>query len=279
MRPTRQAIHTLAAGLLLTAALAACGDDDETSTATEAPPASAAAPTATQPSATEPPSTEPPPTEPAATEPPSTEPATSVTEPDAGDPSGDAAGIPGGTADVEFCEGFVALEQGVAAAPEDPAALEAHAEEVIMPNIELVSAHAPTDLSEAVGVMTGALEGFLTSGDFAAFESPEFSAAATVVYPGLEDACGIPNIAVSAVDYSFEGVPTTTEAGIYTFLLTNNSAAGEAHELAVVKLKDGVDMPLDELLALPEEEVDPLIDTFGSGTFATPGSSWARSST
>jgi len=121
--------------------------------------------------------------------------------------------------------------------------------------------------------MTGALEGFLTSGDFAAFETPEFSAAATVVYPGLEDACGIRNIAVSAVDYSFEGVPTTTEAGIYTFLLTNNSAAGEAHELAVVKLKDGVDMPLDELLALPEDEVDPLIDSYGSGTFATPGSS------
>ncbi len=155
--------------------------------------------------------------------------------------------------------------------PEDPAEIETYANENIVPNAEALRATTPEDLAEPVGVMLDAVDTVLSTGDFTAFETPEFSVAASTVYPALDGACGIPNIEVTAVDYAFGGMPATTDAGLYTILFTNDSAGGEAHEMAMFKLMDGIDMPVSELLALSEEEAGQYIDTFGAGSFAPPG--------
>lgn len=60
-------------------------------------------------------------------------------------------------------------------------------------------------------------------------------------------------VEVTAVDYAFEDLPDTVEAGT-TFSLTNASAA-EAHELVAFLLPETETRSAEELLNLPEEEL------------------------
>lgn len=64
-------------------------------------------------------------------------------------------------------------------------------------------------------------------------------------------------IEVTARDYEFEGVPDTVAAGT-SFSLTTE-ADGEPHEFTLIKLPDGETRSVDELIELPQEEVEALI--------------------
>ena len=258
----RTATRLMAAGLLVSLVAAGCGDDDDddadSAATTQAAPATAA------------------PTTEASTDTTAAGSDTSDTT-DAATGTTDAASpavmpeIPGGTASHEFCEGFVGVEMAFKNAPEDPAQLEAFVEEQLTPNVEMIRANLPEgELGEQVTVMVDAVDEVAQTGDFAAFETEEFSTASAGVYGSLEDACGIPDVDVTAVDYAFDGVPQTLDAGLVTFVLTNDSEAGEFHEISLVKLQDDADLSVEELVALPEEEAEALIESFGGGAFAPP---------
>lgn len=73
-------------------------------------------------------------------------------------------------------------------------------------------------------------------------------------------------IPVTGVDFAFEGIPAQVPAGPVSFEFTNEGEA--AHEMAVFKLGEGVDM--DELLARDEEPTDEEAQEVGF-TFAPPG--------
>jgi len=60
--------------------------------------------------------------------------------------------------------------------------------------------------------------------------------------------------APAAVDYGYQGVPATLEAGPTVFVIDNQSAAGESHEIGVARIADGVTETAEQILALPEEE-------------------------
>ena len=92
---------------------------------------------------------------------------------------------------------------------------------------------------------------------------------------------------VHAVDYAFENLPPTIAAG--TQLTLTNGAEEELHELVAIRLPDDEARPVDELLALPEEELGellgaappatvllaepqgPQVAAVGDGTLAEPG--------
>ena len=78
--------------------------------------------------------------------------------------------------------------------------------------------------------------------------------------------CGWTEVAATAEDYHFMGIPDTLEAGDYTFELTNNGK--EFHVLVIVKRKDGVTDSFEQLLSDPsgEAKVDTLL-----GVAAPPG--------
>lgn len=59
-------------------------------------------------------------------------------------------------------------------------------------------------------------------------------------------------VMIDGVDFAFENVPTSVEAG--TRLGFRNTSAAELHELVVFRLDD--DTPLDELLALPPADLE-----------------------
>jgi hypothetical protein len=178
------------------------------------------------------------------------------------------------TAAADFCEGFHNLDLAFAEAPEDPAELEAFVTEEVTPNVALVEANAPTEIDASITTMVGAVEEVTASGDFSAFETPEFTAAQEDVYPYLPEGCGWAPMETTAVDYSYEGMPETVEAGTVVITMANDSAAGEPHELGLVKLTDAAaDLTVEELLALPEAEQEQYFDmeTPGAHLFAAPG--------
>lgn len=172
--------------------------------------------------------------------------------------SGDADSA--GTASASFCEGFTALDQAFAQAPEDPAEMEPFLAETVTPALEQVRSDVPEEVAEPVGVMLDTADQVVATGDMAAFQTPEFAAAQGEVYPELGGLCGFEQVDVTAVDYAFEGVPAELPAGTTVFTLDNTSAAGELHEMVLIKLAEGDDTTLEELFTMSEEEASAHFD-------------------
>jgi hypothetical protein len=74
---------------------------------------------------------------------------------------------------------------------------------------------------------------------------------------------------VTAIEYAFQGVPTTVPTGT-AFSLVN--AGSEVHELTLIRKNAGVTESFEELLALPEARARELM-TFVGGFTADPGPS------
>ena len=195
------------------------------------------------------------------------------------EPSGDEATPSGNevtaaedeSGNESFCEGFLGIEAAFAEAPEDEAEIPEFVAQRIDPNLALIDGNEPADIAEEVTTMTAAIEEVTSTGDFAAFETPEFLAASEAVYSSLDDTCDVNVVEFSAVDYDYEGIPRTLPAGPTSFVMSNDSAAGEAHEFSLVKLSDDTDLSVQELLDMPEEQADQHIETFAGGTFAPAG--------
>lgn len=66
-------------------------------------------------------------------------------------------------------------------------------------------------------------------------------------------------VEVTAVDYAFEGLPDTIEAG--TKLTLVNDSDEEAHELVAIRLPDDETRPVSELITLPDEELGEIVNT------------------
>lgn len=161
---------------------------------------------------------------------------------------------------ADFCEAYVDITIAMAGEP-DPA--------VIEQNLATVNGAAPEEVAEPAKTMTDAVSAVLSSGgqDFSPLESPEFAEAQATVDPYVFENCEFSSaIEATGLDYSFEGLPETFEAGRVAVLFTNEGA--EAHEIAIVRRNDGVTEPFEELLALPEEEAMEKV-TFMGGAFAS----------
>ncbi len=92
-------------------------------------------------------------------------------------------------------------------------------------------------------------------------------------------------VVVTAVDYGYEGLPTTVAAG--TTIVLENSSGGEVHEFVAIRLPDDETRSVQELVQLPPEELAaffPLVETVliappgetgfaveGDGTLTEPG--------
>ncbi len=64
---------------------------------------------------------------------------------------------------------------------------------------------------------------------------------------------------MSATDYRFDGMPAQVPAGRFAVRFIDASAAGEAHELILLRRPDGDTTPVDELVHQP---MDALMGTY-----------------
>jgi len=181
------------------------------------------------------------------------------------------------TADVnEFCQTLVdaeaALTQGpdidlANASPEAfQEALQAFGEE-LNPLLDDLVASAPEDIAADVEALVDAIRSGLETGEDPSLD-PAFMEAETAVTDYTFEECGFETVDVTAVDYDFEGVPDTIASGDVTGFLMSNEGA-EVHEMVIFNLGDD-ERPIDELLALPAEELGGVINFVG-GAFAGPG--------
>ena len=128
-----------------------------------------------------------------------------------------------------------------------------YAEREMTPLIERVAAAAPAEIAGDIAVITGAVDMVAETGDDAAFYvAPDVATARQRAVEFAAGQCGWATVDVTGVDYGFDGVPETLEAGAARFAFSNEG--GEDHEMVLFRKNEGVTEPITDLLALPEEE-------------------------
>jgi hypothetical protein len=152
--------------------------------------------------------------------------------------------------DTAYCDAHLALEE---AASGDGSAMGAAVAEAM--------AAAPDELQEplATAVASAPNEGP---------SSPEFDEAYGTIVQWLRGHCGFNELNVLAKDYSYGGIGGEVAAG--PTILTIDNQGTEFHEMAIIRKNDGVTETAEELLALPDEEVDAKI-TFVGAAVSPPG--------
>lgn len=174
-------------------------------------------------------------------------------------------------ASAEFCDPLVEFNSKVLQVELDETSTEEDitaAGDELAPLTADLAEHAPEDLADAATEIDEAVQP-LTEGDAEAFNSDTVFETYTEFLTGAVEACEFESVPVSGIDYAFEGVPATIEAGTVAFAFTNESDA-EEHELILLRKGDGVTMSFQEILELPEEEAMTNAEFVGA-TFAPPG--------
>lgn len=129
---------------------------------------------------------------------------------------------------------------------------------------------AAEEVKDEVATQVAALEKAIEDGNPEFSFDEEFAVADKTVDDFLVEECDVNEISATTVDYEFEGLPTQSPAGL-TALEINNEG-DEFHEIVLMRINDDVDESIDELLKLPEEEVEGKIMPAGV-VLATPGTS------
>ena len=104
-----------------------------------------------------------------------------------------------------------------------------------------------------------------------AFGSKKFRTALDAVNDYSLANCPLNKIAVTAVDYSFEGIPANIPPGPTAFTFTNG-ASDEEHEIVIFRVKPKVTLSATKLLALSEKQLGKQVE-FVSASNAKPGDS------
>ena len=128
------------------------------------------------------------------------------------------------------------------------------------PAFEAVVAAAPEDVRPMV-------EDVLAHAD-AGPGDPAFDEAYGAMIDYMIANCGYPVIDVTAQEYAFVGIPEEIAAGPTIFNITNEGE--QVHEMIVFRISDDVDLPIQEILQLPDEEAEGVAESVG-GTLVLPG--------
>ncbi|MGH2740489.1 MAG: hypothetical protein ACRDH6_08435 [Actinomycetota bacterium] len=170
-------------------------------------------------------------------------------------------------ADVQaFCDAAVEGEAAVIAS-------EGGGGDQVEPLVDRVAETAPDELADEVGVIVAGVREAIETDDSSNLDSPEFREADEAVDLYLLANCGFEQTEVTAVEYEFQGVPETLQAGRIALDFVNGGA--QVHEMGIVRIDEGVDLSVEELLDLPEKESDKLL-TFVGSMVSPPGESDAQ---
>lgn len=241
-RPIRSIGALLVCGSL---ALSACGDDGDAAASTTATAATTTDTAPTTPAAS-----------PATTDTATTERPTTTSLPGTTSPTTERV-----STEPSVCSPFIQMSDAFSGQP-DPATINALLDEV--------DAEAPDEIADALTVLTTNARTVLDTGDFSVFETPEFEAAIVTSDTWIAENCEFATRAeIVAAEYRYEGQTTAYPAGRAAFTVINEGM--EAHELLVLRKNDGVELSIEELLALPEDEAETMTTYVGGAFVGPPG--------
>ncbi len=141
--------------------------------------------------------------------------------------------------------------------------------EQLTPLLDQMESEAPEEVASEVGTVVTAVRQAVDSGDPSGTEEPAFMEADAAIDAYVFDNCDLAAThTITAVEYGYEGVPDTVEAGQVGFQLENGGE--EVHEAVLFRINDGVEESAAELLQLPEGEVESKASFVGAA-FAAPG--------
>lgn len=167
------------------------------------------------------------------------------------------------SAEPAVCEPFLQLSAAFAGQP-DPAEVGALLDDV--------DANAPDEIADELTVLTTNARRVLDTGDFSAFENPEFEAAVASSESWITNNCEFATrTEIIAADYRYEGQATEYPTGRAAFTVINEGE--ELHELTLLRKNDGVDLTLAELMELPETEAETMTTYVGGVFVGPPGAS------
>ncbi|WP_029431433.1 hypothetical protein [Blastococcus sp. URHD0036] len=172
-------------------------------------------------------------------------------------------------ADVDdFCQAVITMDALPSPESDTPSAEESTAfgEQLAEPVQTIVDA-APDAAADAAADLAE-IQQRLTDGDGSVFADPATFETLNTIEQAVADECGYTNVAVSAVDYNFEGVPATLPAGETNFLMANMSDHDQEHVMLVARPTDGQAITPVEFMADPEGSFGRL--EIVGGAFAPP---------
>lgn len=177
----------------------------------------------------------------------------------------------------DYCAASLALETArepdidfETATPEEiTAATKSFATETFLPLAERLKETAADEAMNDIDIGIAGLNELAESGDFeAALGTPEVEAALDRLHAHDLETCEWNTVDITAADYAFQGVPSELDAGVASFEFKNGGT--EVHEMVLFRRNDGVTETVDQLLAMPEEEVETKT-TMVAATGANPG--------
>jgi hypothetical protein len=188
----------------------------------------------------------------------------------------DEAG-PAGADIGAYCEASLAIETAPEpdidfenASPDEFAAgFKDWAATVMRPLADDYVAVAPDELADDAAVASAAVDEMAETGDFEVWDDPEVQAATDRMHAYDLDSCGWTEVPVTTTDYEFDGLSDGLSAGTTSFELTNDG--NEAHEIVLMRRNEGVTMPVEELLELPDEEAEEMVTFVGVIGPTNPG--------
>lgn len=144
----------------------------------------------------------------------------------------------------EACDSYVALTSALAGDPSGIGAV-----------VDTFTAAAPGHLADAAATVGEAYGALGEGGDPSVFDDSDYVEAASEIASAYIGGCSTVDVLdVKGVDYGFEGIPDEVPAGRVGIRFTNATEHDEAHEMVLFRRNEGATEPVDELLALPEEE-------------------------
>jgi hypothetical protein len=190
------------------------------------------------------------------------------------DDSGSASADP-----AAYCDGLVEFNGKVFEIDLDDDASEAEVKEVgaqLAPLLDDMEANAPDAVRDDVEDLNDTAIQPLLDGDGEAFNSDETFEAYGNLVDASSEPCDFQQVGVKALEYQFQGAPTTLKAGTYSLQMSN--IGKEDHEMIVVRKADGVTQSIEEIANLPEEQSDSMVE-FAGAVMAGPGQSSSTLST
>ncbi len=167
---------------------------------------------------------------------------------------------------TEACDAFVQLSALTFQMPEAPEEIPGFLNAQVLPVVRTITTGLPHEAAGAGAQVLDAYTQAATTGNPEALQSPELVSAQATVGKALHDGCEGTALDVTGVDYAYHGLPDEVPAGRVQLSFTDGGT--EQHEIMIVKLNQGENLTLDQVLALPQEEafshVTPVAGTWGS---------------